>query len=142
MAGRSGSCGRPTARYTSREAYDYFAAYLRGIAFYEEACLPQQRSRLAARALRCLPPDRAFHFYSPERYTGYSAHSLTEFSRLLEFVPDEVFLFHQERGDFSRWITDVLGDSALARDMEQCTQAGEAAELVMRRVRELCRRLK
>ena len=142
MASRSGSCGRPTASYTSREAYDYFTAYLRCLAFYEKACLPKQRSRLAATALRCLTPDKAFHFYSPERYTGYSAYSLKEFSRLLEFVPDEIFLFHQERGDFSRWIAEVLEDSALARDMEQCTRAGEAAELVMGRVRELCRRLK
>ena len=142
MAGRSGSCGRPAASYTSREAYDYFAAYLRNLAFYEEACHHQHRSRLAARALRCLPPDKAFHFYSPERYTGYSAHSLKEFSRFLEFVPDEVFCFHQDRGDFSRWITGVLGDTTLARDMERCTRAGEAADLVRGRVRELCHRLK
>ena len=143
MAIRSGSCGRPGAQYTSSETYNYFTAYLRCLASGEEACRAQQRSVLAARALRCIPPDRAFHCYhSLERYAGYSAYSLKEFSRLLEFIPDEVFCFHQDRGDFSRWITGVIGDVTLAREIEQCSRARKAADLVQGRVRELCNRLK
>jgi alpha-amylase len=142
MAIISGSCGRVAERRTSQEAYDYFSAYLRALARCEAACHAQIRSRLAAHALRCLPPDRAFHFHSGFRFTGYSAHSLKEFFRLLEFVPEDVFRFHQERGDFSRWITEVLGDTTLARDVAQCTGPGEAARVVRERVRELCHRLK
>lgn len=142
MAITSGSCGRVAVRSTSQEAYDYFSAYLRSLARCEAACQAQFRSRLAARALRCLPPDTAFHFHSGSRFTGYSAHSLKEFSRLLEFVSDEVFRFHQERGDFSRWITEVLGDTTLAKSITQCTQPNEAAYMVKERVRELCNRLK
>jgi len=142
MAITSGSCGRGAVRRTSKEAYDYFSAYLRTLARCEAACQTQIRPRLAAHALRCLPPDKAFHFHSEFRFTGYSAHSLKEFSRLLEFVPDEVFRFHQERGDFSRWITGVLGDTTLARSIAQCKGPGEAAHLVTERCRKLCHRLK
>jgi alpha-amylase len=142
MAITSGSCGRVAERRTSQEAHDYFSAYLRALARCEAACQTHIRPRLAAQALRCLPPDKAFHFHSGFRFTGYSAHSLKEFSRLLEFVPDEVFRFHQERGDFSRWITEVLGDTTLARSIAQCKKPGEAAHIVQERVRDLCHRLK
>ena len=142
MAITSGSCGRVAERRTSQEAYDYFSAYLRALARCEAACQTQIRPRLAAQALRCLPPDKAFHFHSEFRFTGYSAHSLKEFSRLLELVPDEVFRFHQERGDFSRWITEVLGDTTLARSIAQCKKPGEAAHLVTERCEEVMPRLK
>ena len=56
--------------------------------------------------------------------------------------PSDVFRFHQERGDFSRWITEVLGDTTLARNVAQCTGPGEAARIVRERCRELCHRLK
>jgi alpha-amylase len=137
----SGSCGRVAVRSTSQETYNYFSAYLRSLARCEAACQAHLRSLPAARALRCLPPDTAFHFHSGHRFTGYSAHSLKEFSKLLEFVPDEIFVFHQERGDFSRWITDVLGDTTLARSISPCTQSGEAAHVVKERIRKLCSRL-
>lgn len=142
MAISSGSCGRVAVRSTSQEAYDYFSAYLRCLARCEAASQAQLRSPVAARALRCLPPDLAFHFHSGHRFTGYSAYSLKEFSRLLEFVPGEVFRFHQERGDFSRWITDVLGDTALAGSIAECTEPGEAAQIVKGRVREQCHHLR
>ncbi|MCG7854291.1 MAG: alpha-amylase, partial [Methanoregulaceae archaeon] len=63
-------------------------------------------------------------------------------ARLLEFVPDTVLLFHQNRGDFSRWITGMLGDTTLAGRLETCTDSAEAREIVEERVRDLCRRLK
>lgn len=142
MAMTSGSCGRVAVRRTSKETYDYFAAYLRALARCEEASQAQLRPRLAARDLRCLPPDKAFHFHSGFRFTGHSAHSLNEFSQLLEFIPDEVFRFHQERGDFSRWITEILGDATLAGNIKKCTQRSEAAHMVRERFRKLCHRLK
>ena len=142
MALRSGSCGRFVSSCTSQETWEYFSAYLRILGHLESAGTRLHRSRMAARALRCLPPEHAFHFSTEYHYTGYSAHSLTEFARLLEFVPDTVFLFHQNRGDFSQWITGMLGDTTLARRLEQCTGSAEAREIVEERVRELCRRLR
>jgi len=138
----SGSCGRVAVRSTSQEAYDYFTAYLTALARCEAACLDESRCPPAAQALRCLPPDKAFHFHSGHRFIGYSAYSLKEFSRLLEFIPEEVFLFHQERGDFSRWIDEILGDSTLAERIKYCTSLHEAADLARGRGRELCNQVK
>jgi len=137
MAFASGSCGRGAMWSTSQEAYDYFSAYLRALASCEEACRDETRSPPAARALQCQPPETAFHFHSGFRFTGYSAHSLQEFSRFLEFIPDEVFQYHQERMDFSRWISGVLGDDTLAGKIARCTQSSEAAHLVQERIQEL-----
>ncbi|MCG7855223.1 MAG: alpha-amylase, partial [Methanoregulaceae archaeon] len=91
MALRSGSCGRFVSSCTSQETWEYFSAYMRILGHLESAGTRLHRSRLAARALRCLPPEHAFHFFTEHHYTGYSAYSLTEFARLLEFVPDTVF---------------------------------------------------
>ena len=49
---------------------------------------------------------------------------------ILEFVPDEVFRFHSDRNDFSRWISDVIGDENLAAKIARCTGADEAADIV------------
>ena len=129
-------------RSTSQEAYDYFSAYLIALARCEASCREDLWSPAAAQVLRCLPPEKAFHFHSGHRFIGYSAHSLKEFSRLLEFIPEEVFSFHQERGDFSRWIDEVLGDSTLAERIMHCATPPEAAELARERGRELCHDLK
>lgn len=140
MALSTGSCGRVPARYSSQEAYDYFTAYLQCLARCEATPRAEERAGPGTRALRCTPPERAFHFYSGDRYEGYSAYSLREFSNILAFVPDEVFSFHQGRGDFSRWIWEVLGDEELAARIGACTTPGEAADRARERVRELCSR--
>ena len=137
MAISSGPCGRVLVRSTSQEAYDYFSAYMQTLARCEETCREKLRSQPAARALQCLPPETAFHFHSGYRFTGYSAHSLHEFSRILEFIPDEVFRFHHERMDFPRWISEVLGDTTLAENIDRCTESDQAAQRVRERVREL-----
>jgi alpha-amylase len=115
---------------------------MRILAHLESTSARLHRSRIAVHALRCLPPEYAFHFSTGERYIGYSAHSLAEFGHLLEFVPANVFSFHQERGDFSRWITGMLGDRTLAARLEKCAGPGEARAIVGKRVEELCRRVK
>ncbi len=138
----TGSCGRVAIRSTSQAAYNYFSAYLIALARCEASCREDLWSPAAAQVLRCLPPEKAFHFHSGHRFIGYSAHSLKEFSRLLEFIPEEVFSFHQERGDFSRWIDEVLGDSTLAERIMHCATPHEAAELARERGRELCHDLK
>lgn len=141
MTIRSGSCGRQVSQWTNQETHDYFSAYMRALGYLEWSCSRLHRSRTAVHALRCLAPERAFHFFTGQRYTGYSAHSLFEFCRLLEFVPGSVFTFHQERGDFSRWITEVLGDRTLAGKLAGCRDPAEARAVVGGRIRDLCRRL-
>lgn len=141
MALCSASCGRQVPHSTNEETCDYFAAYMRVLEYLELSSAPHFRSRSALRALRCLPPERAFHFHTGTRYAGYSAHSLSEFGRILEFVPAQVYSFHHGRGDFSRWVKDVLGDRTLSRALAGCRTAAEARETVQQRIGELWRRL-
>ena len=42
------------------------------------------------------------------------AHTLGEFTDCLAAAPEEVIHAHLQRGDFSRWIEDVFGESNLA----------------------------
>jgi hypothetical protein len=74
--------------------------------------------------LRVVPHDQGFHFYiSIGDYCGVTAHSLEEFVSALQYVCSESIIFHFERGDFQKWIRQVLGDSELAQtidDIKMC----------------------
>ena len=74
--------------------------------------------------LRVVPHAQGFHFYTAlGDYCGVSAHSLDEFANALKYVCSEAIVFHFERGDFQNWIRDIIGDSELARkidDIKMC----------------------
>ncbi|MCX8170518.1 MAG: DUF5752 family protein [Candidatus Bathyarchaeota archaeon] len=62
-----------------------------------------------------MPADKEFKFFhmfaSP---TGIAAGSLQEFYESLKKVSAESIDFHMKRGDFERWIANVIGDLELA----------------------------
>jgi hypothetical protein len=65
--------------------------------------------------LNVVPHDQGFHFYTKlGDYCGVTAHSLEEFVNALQYVCSDAILFHFERGDFQKWIREVLGDEELA----------------------------
>jgi hypothetical protein len=69
--------------------------------------------------LRVVPHPQGFHFYTAVGdYCGVSAHSLEEFADALRYVCSEAIVFHFERGDFQKWIRDVIGDNELARTID------------------------
>jgi hypothetical protein len=74
--------------------------------------------------LRVVPQAQGFHFYTAVGdYCGVSVHSLEEFADALQYVCSEAIVFHFERGDFQNWIRDIIGDSELARkidDIKMC----------------------
>ena len=74
--------------------------------------------------LRVVPHAQGFHFYTAVGdYCGVSVHSLEEFADALQYVCSEAIVFHFERGDFQNWIRDIIGDSELARkidDIKMC----------------------
>lgn len=142
MASKYGSCGEVHAYFSQEGPYESFASYMRILSDFEERSSRLVRSKTASRALRCHPPERAFHFWSGCGYTGYSAHSLDEFAKLLEVVPADSIAFHCHRGDFCRWLTDTVGDPVLAGRLEGCTERHRMVEIVNRRRNELWRRLK
>ena len=68
-----------------------------------------------SRILRTLPREKAFYFFtSIGNYTGESAASLKEFMDKINEVNLKSLEFHLYRGDFEKWIADVLEDKDLA----------------------------
>jgi Mn-dependent DtxR family transcriptional regulator len=62
-----------------------------------------------------VPSDLAFHFYvEVDKPLGFSAQSLEEFYRLVKEACSDSLEFHLYRGDFERWLQDVLKDGELA----------------------------
>jgi len=62
-----------------------------------------------------LRPDRRFYFrYDWDTLTGATAGNAGELERELRACEDAVILHHCRRGDFSRWVAEVLGDPPLA----------------------------
>jgi len=65
--------------------------------------------------MRTTPGEKAFYFFwDIGRYTGISARSLEEFYEKVSTAPSKSLEFHFVRGDFERWVREVLGDSHLA----------------------------
>jgi len=73
-----------------------------------------------SRILRNLPREKAFYFFiSIGNYTGESAASLKEFLEKINEVNAKSLEFHLYRGDFEKWIADVLEDKVLAEEMRK-----------------------
>jgi len=82
------------------------------------------------RILRTLPREKAFYFFtSIGNYTGESAASLKEFMDKINEVNVKSLEFHFYRGDFEKWIAEVLEDKELAeeiRKLQRISLAGNA----------------
>ncbi len=59
-----------------------------------------------------------FFFYSDEeKYTGYSAHSIKEFSEVIRNVSLQSIEFHFERKDFENWL-NYIGQNSLVHQFK------------------------
>jgi len=130
MASKHGSCGEVHTYFCYIEGEDAFKTYMRILADYQERNIRGMKNRKAAKALRTLPPETAFHFATPAGYTGYTAYNLDQFCELLHIVPRDSVQHHLERGDFTSWITDILGDAMLAERIKDCTERQDLTNLV------------
>ena len=75
-------------------------------------------AKVRARILRNLPREKAFYFFtSIGNYTGESAASLKEFTEKISEVNMKSIVFHFCRGDFEKWISEVLEDGELAQQI-------------------------
>jgi hypothetical protein len=76
------------------------------------------KEEVYSKSLRTLPREKAFYFFtSIGNYTGESAASLKEFMEKINEVNMKSLEFHLYRGDFEKWITEVLEDRRLAEDI-------------------------
>jgi len=65
-------------------------------------------------------PDKAFWFHSSSGvFIGEKATSLEEFAKKVKEVDFESLKYHFLRGDFERWIAEVVGDSKLAEQLRK-----------------------
>jgi len=72
-----------------------------------------------ARILRKLPRENAFYFFtSVGNYIGENAASLQEFVKKIGEVNAKSLEFHFYRGDFEKWVAEVLEDGELAKEIE------------------------
>jgi len=103
-------------------------------------------SESASKILKQVPIEKAFYFFtSIGNYTGASAMSLKEFMEKMNEVNVKSLEFHLYRGDFEKWIDEVVQDKELAgeiRRMQRSSLSGEALRnqltlMVSRRIRKL-----
>jgi hypothetical protein len=65
-----------------------------------------------------VPTEKTFYFYKDiGNYDGKSAASLKEFAENVEAVDVKSLAFHLRREDFENWITEVLNDEELAKQV-------------------------
>jgi|SRR5271157_1564139 len=82
-----------------------------------------------SRFLRIVPREKAFYFFtSIGNYTGESAASLKEFMEKINTVSIKSLEFHMLRGDFEKWVTDVLEDKELALDIGRLRRSNLAGD--------------
>jgi alpha-amylase len=144
MASKFGSCGEVHTYFSpdacsNAEAFD---SYMRILSDFETRGAARMKPGDAAMELRCLPPENAFRFHNPVVYTGFTAYSLDDFGKMLNYVPSDSVAYHLGRGDFDAWIRNVLLDDGLADQVKGCKNRIELIEVVDRRRKELWARLK
>jgi hypothetical protein len=70
--------------------------------------------------LRKVLREKAFYFFSSiGNYIGESASSLEEFVGKIREVNPKSLEFHLYRGDFEKWVDEVLGDVRLAEKIRE-----------------------
>jgi alpha-amylase len=142
MASKYGSCGEVHHYFSHHDSEDAFRTYMSILADYEGRNIRVMKNRRAAKTLRTVSPESAFHFACPTGQIGYTAYSLDQFCELLHVVPKDSIRYHHERGDFVRWITDVLDDAKLAESVKGCTERQDFTGVVCERRDELWSRLR
>jgi len=75
---------------------------------------------------KLVEPEKGFHFYeNVDKSLDQVALSLDDFIEKVKRVPLTSIEFHQQRGDFAKWIRDVLMDQPLADAIEGLKEHGE-----------------
>ncbi|MCD6466191.1 glycoside hydrolase family 57 protein [Candidatus Bathyarchaeota archaeon] len=119
--------------FSSVEAFMVFSRILSD--FQARIHLRLERPELRRkRALRRLPPEKGFTFYYDfSRPSGLTACSLQEFCSILKTVDAKSIRFHMARGDFERWLLQVVGCRELAIEISKLRGIGDA-ELLRRKL--------
>ncbi|MBS7643995.1 helix-turn-helix domain-containing protein [Candidatus Bathyarchaeota archaeon] len=91
----------------------------------------------AARILKYVAPHHAFHFYiAIGQSTGQAAKSLAEFCDFLKTIDVRSIEFHLPRGDFEKWIKEVLSDIELSAKIVEIKKLGLKGEELRKKLYE------
>jgi len=72
------------------------------------------------KSLKTFPREKAFYFFtSIGNYTGISAASLNEFVERISEVNVKSLEFHLYRGDFEKWMAEVVRDDELSNEVKR-----------------------
>ncbi len=75
-------------------------------------------------------PEWGFYFYEAFNKPVFeAAFNLEELKKKISIVPIVSLEFHQNRGDFARWIREVFKETQLAERIENINNTGEALKL-------------
>lgn len=77
-----------------------------------------------------LPKHKRFFFRDDRGFLDVEAASLFEFLQCLRRLPIASLAYHQERGDFARWVGTALGDGILADHLHKLAQRPLAGEIL------------
>ena len=89
-----------------------------GKKFNDQKTFPDNST--ASKILSDVQFDSGFHFYtSLKNYTGITAISLPEFVDKLRIIDARSVSFHFQRHDFQKWIEETIGDTQLAKRINQ-----------------------
>jgi hydroxymethylpyrimidine pyrophosphatase-like HAD family hydrolase len=73
-----------------------------------------------------LGAERSFYFRGPQGKLRLRAANLMTFVELADGVDDETWEFHLHRGDYERWLREIVKDEELAAEMAEIAKAGLA----------------
>jgi hypothetical protein len=97
----------------------------------------ERRRHLRKYAEGELPPERSFWFRGPDQRLNLRAQNLRLFLQIGDGVDDATWLHHFRRGDYSRWVREMIKDRKLAEELEYL----EAREISPRDGRRLLREI-
>jgi len=87
------------------------------------------------KVLKTVPKEEAFYFFtSTENYNGKSASSLKEFMEKINEVNVKSLEFHLYRGDFEKWISEVLQDAELTEEVKKLQKFNLTGEVLRNRL--------
>lgn len=88
--------------------------------------------------LRIVSREKAFYFFSSiGNYTGISASSLQESIEMIDQVDVKSVRFHFLRGDFEKWVEEVLEDDVLAMKIKLLRSAFLEEDVLKQRLQDI-----
>jgi hypothetical protein len=87
-------------------------------------------SKLASNILRIVPANNAFYFFTDiGQHTNRCSTCLADFCNAIQMIDVKSVDFHFKRGDFALWISETLGDSELANEINKVSKTIQGEEL-------------